>query len=397
MRSYVKSAAALLLAAAVTISVSGCTSATGSAGGDGVTVMVFGSFSQPPFPLRQIETAAEAAVAEINQDGGINGTKIDLVSCDDNGNANGAALCGRQAVQKKVAAVVEAFTLFGDNIVPLLESAKIPYILPAAVSAKEFSSDISFPVMSAQAPTAAALLALKKQGCRTVIATASQNAQSDAAYATFEVPLAKRIGVKTAKVYYPPTTTDFSSVAARIRDAGDCVVFHGGSQDTAALVTAIAQTGADLKQVALSTIAVPTSTLVQLKGGADGMQVFAPLYYPSTKKPAVTKAVGAIKAQDDSATIDDTALNAYAAVLTFAAVAADVPGDLTGPAMIKQLRTPGKTIDTGMYAPTDFSADAGFWSDLPRVAGHTFQSYVAKGGEWVPEGDPIELKGRLGS
>lgn len=403
MRSSIKSAAVILLAAATVVSISACSSgdssdsSTAAGGGDTVKIMVFGSFSQPPFPLKQIDTAAQAAVKQVNADGGVNGTQIELISCDDNGSANGSTACGRQAVEEGVAAVVGAFTLFGDNIVPQLEEADIPYILPVAISGTEVTSDVSFPVMASSTPIAADLLALDEAGsCDTIVGAASQNAQSQASYENYEVPVAENLGLKTDTVFYPPTTTDFSSVAAQVASKGDCVVYQGGAQDTAAIVTALAQSGADVTQVAISTIALPEQTLSQLGATGDGVLVYAPMYYPSTEEPAVTEAVTNMQAIDSAVIIDDTALNAYASVLTFAEAAKSLSGEITGAALVEALNTEGLTIDTGMYAPTDFAKDAGFFPPAPRVTGSTYLPYISKDGKWVPNGDPIEMAGNLG-
>ncbi|CAN5174946.1 hypothetical protein BH11ACT2_BH11ACT2_22320 [soil metagenome] len=371
-------------------------SASTSAGGGSIKVMVFGSFSQPPFPLAQIKTGATAAVKRVNDAGGINGKKIDLISCDDNSSANGATACGRQAVQEGVAAVVGSFTLFGDNIVPLLESAKIPYVLPVAISHLETTSTISFPIMSASAPAAADLLALKKQGCSTIVFASSQNAQSQDTFAKNTKPLAAQVGVKVAAVLYPPSTTDYTGVAAQIVDAGDCVVYGGGAAETAAIIPAIKQTGKQITQVVLSTIGLPEVTLAQLGKSGDGVKVYSPIYYPSTKKAAVVQAVTDMKAVDSKVTIDEVGLNAYASVLAFTDVAKKLGGDVTGEAVIKKLNTAGTVIDTGMFAPTDFSKNANFLPTVPRVAGSVYQPYTAKDGVYVAEGDGIDLLGNLG-
>jgi len=403
VRSISKAAAIILLAAATVVSVSACSSgdSPGSSAepgnGNTVKIMVFGSFSQPPFPLKQIDTAAQAAVKQVNADGGINGTQIELISCDDNGSANGSTACGRQAVKENVAAVVGAFTLFGDNIVPQLEEANIPYILPVAISGTEVSSTVSFPIMASATPIAADLLALKQAKlCDVVVGASSLNAQSQATYENYELPVAENLGVSTDTVFYPPTTTDFSSVAAQVAAKGDCVVYQGGAQDTAAIVNAIGQSGAKMTQIAISTIALPTQTLSQLGKPGDGVLVYAPMYYPSTNKPGVKQAVTNMQAVDSNVIIDDTALNSYAAVLTFAAAAKNLTGDITGAALVTELNTAGTTIDTGMYAPTDFATDAGFFPPAPRVAGSTFIPYISKDGQWETNGDAIHLAGNIG-
>src|SRR5690625_4188700 len=109
-------------------------------------IMVFGAFSQPPFVLPQIETAAQAAVERVNSEGGIDGVSVQLVSCDDQGNPNTAMECGRQAVDEGVDAVVGTFSLFTDNILPVLTEAEIPFIGSVAFSELETTSENSFPI-----------------------------------------------------------------------------------------------------------------------------------------------------------------------------------------------------------------------------------------------------------
>jgi len=141
-----------------------------AADGNSVMITVCGSFSQPAFALKQITTAAQAAVDQVNKDGGVNGKKIDLIACDDNGNPNGSTLHGRQAVQDKVSAVVGTSSHFGDNIVPQFEAANIPHMLPVAITPKGTTSKISFPAISAATPDPAVLLALKDQNCTSLAA-----------------------------------------------------------------------------------------------------------------------------------------------------------------------------------------------------------------------------------
>src|ERR1700733_3672081 len=166
--------AAAVAAAAAALAIAGCSSGSSSvsrapsaSSGSPVKIMVFGSFTQPPFPLEQIKVAAEAAVAHVNKAGGVNGRQIDLIACDDQMSANGAAACGREAVEDQVTAVVGAFTLFGDNIMPRLEQAKIPSILPVAISDMKVNSSLSFPIMSSASPAGAVMYLLKQDGCKT--------------------------------------------------------------------------------------------------------------------------------------------------------------------------------------------------------------------------------------
>ena len=391
--------AALAAAAVLTVALSGCAGESGpaagpgDASGDSVKVMVFGSFPQPPFPLSQIKTAAEAAVGRVNGDGGVAGQQIDLIACDDQMSANGAAACGRQAVQEGVIAVVGAFTLFGDSIVPQLATAGIPYLGNVAISAEESTNDVSFPVMTAGAPNLAAVVSLKEQGCEAAVITAVDTAASQGAYTDFGEPVGEQLGVEMTFVPYPANTTDFTSVAARIADASNCVIYGGGAQDSAAIINALAQTGDHFINVALSTIAFPESSLAQLGDGAEGVQVLSPFDFPSTKTEGITQAIADMKAKDDKVTIDETAINSYNAVLMLKAAGEKVSGDLTAASLLETLQAKGTTLDTGLTAPVDFATDSGFFPPIPRAAGSVYQPYVAKDGVFVPNGDKLDLSG----
>jgi ABC-type branched-subunit amino acid transport system substrate-binding protein len=374
---------------------SGTSGSSGS--GDTVKIMVFGSFTQPPYPLIQIKQAAEAAVQAVNEDGGVAGKQIELIDCDDQGSANGASACGRKAVSEKVTAVVGAFTLFGDAIVSVLATENIPYILPTAISEQEVTSDVSFPVFSSAGPFSAAIVQLGSQGCDTVVQVVSQNATAQDSYDNYFNPTAKAIGVNLVPVFFPPTTTDFSGVASQIAAAGSCALYGTGPQETVAILTALNQTGAKIKNAIASTLDLPESTLPQLGALGDDVQVVSVFNFPSTQTPAVTEAVDAMTAYDSSMVIDESALNSYASVLTFARAAELIDGDITGPALTEVLNSPDTTIDTGIFAPTNFSKDAGWFPPAPRVADSVYQPYISKDGQYVPNGDPIDLGDKLSS
>jgi ABC-type branched-subunit amino acid transport system substrate-binding protein len=383
------------VAAVSLLALAGCAGSDGgsapSTSSDTVKIMVFGTFTQPPYPLIQIKQAAEAAVESVNADGGVNGTQIELIACDDQGSANGASACARQAVDEKVSAVVGAFTLFGDAIVSVLATENIPYILPTAISEQEVTSDVSFPVFSSAGPFSAAIVQLGAQGCDTVVQVVSQNATAQDSYDNYFNPTAKAVGVNLVPIFFPPTTTDFSGVASQIADAGPCALYGTGPQETVAILTALSQTGANVKNAIASTLDLPESTLSQLGALGDGIQVVSVFNFPSTDTPAVTAAVDVMTAYDPSMVIDESALNAYASVLTFAEAAALVDGDITASAVTDVLNSADTTIDTGIYAPTNFSKDAGWFPPAPRVADSVYQPYISKDGVYVPNGEPIDL------
>src|SRR4051794_35323168 len=123
----------LVAASAVALVTAGCGSDSGggsggsSSGGGDVNIMVLSQLDAPDFAFPEIKDVFTVATDQVNKAGGINGHQINVTYCNDQGNANAAGACARQAVSGKMALVVGPFSLFGSSILPILEAAKIPY------------------------------------------------------------------------------------------------------------------------------------------------------------------------------------------------------------------------------------------------------------------------------
>jgi branched-chain amino acid transport system substrate-binding protein len=380
------------IAAVALIGVAGCTADAPESSGDTVKIMVFGSFSQPPYPLPQIETGAQAAVDHINAEGGIDGTQIELVVCDDEGSANGSTACAQRAVQEGVAAVVGQFTIFGDAFAGVTEAAGIPLIFPTGSSQLEATSELSYPVVGAIPPALAAIKSFDEQGCESTVVSATDQAQARQGYDVFFAPVAAALGAHTEAVFYPADTTDFASVAAQIADLGDCVIYVGGAPDSSAIMLALSQSGADIDhQAALSTISFSEAALQEVGEASDGLQVFLLTNLPGNGDDVVDAAAAQITAIDADAVVDAAALNAYAAVIAFAQVATGLD-EITSASVAEVLADPETVISTGIYPDVQFSEDAGFLPVNPRIAGSFFYSYIAEDGAYVPnEGVTTDL------
>jgi ABC-type branched-subunit amino acid transport system substrate-binding protein len=386
---------ASLAVGALTLALSGCATASDSSTGDAgdpVKVMVYGTFSQPPYALPQVKEAAEAAVAYVNGNGGAGGKQIELISCDDNMTPDGGALCAQQAIEENVVAVVGSWSLFSDPVVAELEAAGIPNILPTAISPAENISPQTYAVFSSSTLGAAGLPFLKEQGCETVVLAAPENPQLENNYATYLLPAAVAAGVEMELVAYPGTTTDFTTVAQQISDKSSCVLYGGGAPDSTAIIKAIYQIGGtDIINMPLSTLAVPEGLLADLGEAADSILVPSPFFLPSTGSEAITTAVDEMKKVNPSIIVDDSAINAYAAVLTFAEAAGMVDGEITAASLGEVLSGAETVIDTGLYPALNFSKSFGWFPPAPRAAANTFQLYKASEGQYVPVGDPVDV------
>ncbi|RAG82159.1 hypothetical protein DN069_29045 [Streptacidiphilus pinicola] len=97
--------------------------------------------SEPGMPAM-----AQAIARYFNDNGGIAGHSVRVITCNEGNSSEGAIACANQATAAKAVAVVGSSSQFGDQFMPLLESAGISYIGGSGASAAEFSSPYSYPV-----------------------------------------------------------------------------------------------------------------------------------------------------------------------------------------------------------------------------------------------------------
>lgn len=142
-------------AAAGALLLSGCGVLPGGSGGSGepVTVMTWAPDQvddADAVTMPGVPAMARTYAQWINEQGGITGRELRVITCDERDTAAGAERCARQAVDRKVAAVVGSYSRHGQSAIPVLESGGIPYIGGYGASDEEFRSYLSYPVNGGQ-------------------------------------------------------------------------------------------------------------------------------------------------------------------------------------------------------------------------------------------------------
>ncbi|MGP9020207.1 ABC transporter substrate-binding protein [Streptomyces sp. BR1] len=132
---------------------SGCGALPGAAGGsrEPVTVMTWAPADTRSTNMPGMPSMAKAYARWVNAHGGIDGHRLDVLTCNEQNTATGAAECARQAVKAHAIAVVGSYSQYGRAFMSPLEAAGIPYIGGYGVSDEEFSSALSYPVNGGQA------------------------------------------------------------------------------------------------------------------------------------------------------------------------------------------------------------------------------------------------------
>ncbi|MFJ5995827.1 ABC transporter substrate-binding protein [Streptomyces sp. NPDC092370] len=123
---------------------------TGDAGGDTITVMTWAPQNTKATNKPGMPAFAHAYARWINANGGINGRKLTVLTCNDHNDSVAAAKCARRAAKENVVAVVGSYSQYPDSFFPSLEGAGIPYIGGYGITNAEFTSPLSYPVNGGQ-------------------------------------------------------------------------------------------------------------------------------------------------------------------------------------------------------------------------------------------------------
>jgi ABC-type branched-subunit amino acid transport system substrate-binding protein len=111
---------------------------------------------------------ARAYARWINAQGGINGRKLNVLTCNDHNDSVAAAKCARRAVKENAVAVVGSYSQYADSFFPPLEGAGIPYVGGYGITNTEFTSPLSYPVNGGQPALLAGLGSALASACGPV-------------------------------------------------------------------------------------------------------------------------------------------------------------------------------------------------------------------------------------
>jgi ABC-type branched-subunit amino acid transport system substrate-binding protein len=168
------------------------------------------------------EPTAQAAIRAVNARGGLDGHPLKLVFCNDHSNASDASACARTFVNDHVIACVGCHSLSDNLVQPILAAAHIPMIAQQAVSAHTFNgSNMYLPQGGSIIAYEVAIgYAVHRQGGHLGVAFADVPAGQAFEQLTAAILKAAGGGSFTTKVPVPPTTSDFSSLAALAQGGG---------------------------------------------------------------------------------------------------------------------------------------------------------------------------------
>ncbi|WP_406358790.1 ABC transporter substrate-binding protein [Streptomyces sp. NBC_01635] len=358
-----------------------------------IKLMSIGSFETPVFSTPQVETALRAKIADINENGGIDGRKIELKICNDKFDPNEATSCAQRAVTDGMHAVIGGASPFSPQFLPVLEAAKIPLVAGSASSGgAELQSEISFPVNAGAPGMSLGTGRLAAQAGSSTVVIASDNEGSQTG-ADLSIKGAESAGAKMTKVTMKLGAPDVSATVARaLQLKPDAIALQVVTEDALKVVKSLRQSGYEGAVTAPGSL-FPPASLEALGDFAEGVRMTSRVVPPtSTDIPQVKEFLAQMKKEDPKAQTDDLALNAWTGMYLLAEV---LKGrDVTdGASVIAAFEAVEKPIVLGTapdYPGVPATPDA---EEYPRVPQFDTVGSTVKDGKVVREGDffnPLE-------
>lgn len=317
----VRGGVAAAMAALALIAAGGCGRGRKASAGDpiliGISLPLTGDFAEPG---KGIQRGYEAWVKTVNAGGGLLGRQVKLKFLDDQSSADRVVSDYEQLIGKDKADLV--FGPFSTRLVVpaarVAEEYGMLFVEPAGAAKKVFEQ--GFKNLFYAAPAVAT--DHYKYLAKYLLALPDATRPRTAAYASMDDPFAQSTayglkerleagGIKTVvNEVYPPSTTDFSSIAAKIT-ASNADIVVGGSQyqDGVNLIIALQQLGYQPKLAAFSTAPTEAEFAKAIGNKAEG--ILAPTgYTPQSQFPSNLEFVKNYAAQFGGPPAEDEA-NGY--------------------------------------------------------------------------------------
>lgn len=335
-------------------------------------------------------TGAEAAAKAVNDAGGVNGSPIEIISCDEKQDPNETAACGRQAVDRGVTAVVGAFTTFDTQYLPVIADAGIPAVANFPIGFEDFTNDYSFPVQGG-APSGiagqAAILA-DEADAQNISAVFLDIAAGEVAVDFADSALDPRGLAVEDRIPYPSNTPDATPIVAATQATdSDGVLLALTIDDVTKYLTAAAQSGYD-GTFSVNGASIDQARVDELGAAANDIWVAGPFKPETLDDPAVQQFVDEMNAVDEDAAKNDVSKNSWAGVHLIAQVAEGIDGTVDGPALFDALNGTGE-VDLGIVSPFSFQEPDD--TLLPGVITRIFNPFVMY--QQVQDGKIVALTG----
>jgi branched-chain amino acid transport system substrate-binding protein len=340
------------------------------------------------------EAAAEYANAEL---GGIGGRPVEIVACNGRTDPAQVTECAQQFVDEGVIAVAGIESVWGDNGLPIIAEAGIPFVgLP--ISNAEFIGETSRPLgggsltaFPALAEYGADELGIESAG----IVYADLAAGETAAQLLLADPLAERGVEDVTLVPESIGAADFTSAVVKATENDpDALYVLFGAEDCARVLQAAEQTGYTGELLGAGSCANPEALDLAGDAALEGFYHNAEVHYlagedePEGEDAAIFR--DRIGRYADAA-VSNFAANAFSEVTTVVGIAnqiAETQGvdAVTGPAVLAAIDAAAGDVEVFMAEPLDAANAVELGGVATGVYSPAVRIYQIRDGEAEPTG-----------
>ncbi len=309
--------------------------------GEPVKLMVAGHFHSADFTTPYLADGAIVAAEELNAEGGIDGRPVEIVKCNGENDPNTMAKCMRTAVEEEVVALVAGINLFGEQTLPILESAGIPWLGAEIVA--QFNSPVYW--LAGGDPASGFLTlaqGLVEGGCKTPGALLENFAAAKEAEGLWALGVAAAGAEYGGGTVAAENTPDWApSVASVVEKGQECAGLMMQDPSASKVVRAVEQSPTKI-QLAAPGATLDTEDMEKLGSSAEGVEVFKYSAYPPYNTPGypkLTELGEKIMANDPEAVLDQHGTNGYNMTMVVAQAAKQLaPGEeLTAESLAKAM------------------------------------------------------------
>ncbi|MBL1289346.1 ABC transporter substrate-binding protein [Streptomyces sp. For3] len=261
--------------AAGALLMSGCGVIPGASGGsrEPVTVMTWApdTTGADLVNMAGMPAMARTYARWINENGGIDGHELKVLTCNEQDTSAGASKCARRAADADVAAVVGSYSRHGRAFLAPLEAAGIPYIGGYGASSDEFTSYLSYPVNGGQPALMAGNGEQLAASCERVSLVRPDTLVGDSMPGLLDASLGRSDRPASYDISAAEGATSYDSEAARALDnAGDGCVTAVLGQGTETFFDSFRRLEPEGSQVRISSVLGSVGQgLINRSGGPD--------------------------------------------------------------------------------------------------------------------------------
>ena len=347
----------------------------------GQTIKVgFVNMDGGPFAFPEFRIGGELAIKQINDGGGINGAKLEVVSCSTDLTPEKSIDCANQLVQANVAIAYTAIDLASDAALPIYQAAGIPYVTTNNWGAVQSTADGSHLLhLASDAFVVGALELMSKLGV-TKMANLYEKSPAAEDFVTNVVPpLAKKYGVDLKTIGIDAAAPDWTSGVATAQ-AGGAEVIYGQFSEPGC--TALIKAARAAKFAGTIIAGACNAFLKDLGDDAVGVYTLLDQLEPSTEAsapPEIAKHLADWKTLMDAAGqskyVEGYALWPFGAWMELREVLRSIDGEITAKsveaALDRDVKIPG-------WFGADLNCGAALWPSSKANCSATLGVYQTK-------------------